>query len=142
MNLINLNNRELDLQIKTLWTKERAVLHELLLALVEVEKRRGYLEMGYSGLYDYLVNEIKCDGGTAQRRIDAVRLMIELPVTSEKIKNGELSLNRINMIQQACREVRKIRQETVTANGQVLCGVHNRFKYQKESSIKFTSAGK
>lgn len=115
MNLELFKNLELDQRVKILWKKEREILHELLLTLKEIEARRCYLEMGYSSLFEYLVHEIKCDGGTAQRRIDAVRLMMDVPLVAEKIQSGEMSLNKISMIQQACREVKKSRDAVVTA---------------------------
>ncbi|QDK45242.1 hypothetical protein DOM22_08775 [Bdellovibrio sp. ZAP7] len=115
MNLKYLNRIELDQRIKSLSAKERDLLHEVLLTIKEIDSRRTYLDMGFGSLFDYLVKGVGYSEGSAQRRIDAARLIRELPQVAEKIQSGELKLNQISLVQKASREVWKSQSKQVTA---------------------------
>ena len=107
MNLKYLNNSDLDQRMKSLAQKERDLLHEVLLTIKEIDSRRTYLELGFGSLFDYLVMGVGYSEGSAQRRIDAARLIRELPQVAEKIQSGELKLNQISLVQKASREIAK-----------------------------------
>lgn len=107
MDLKKLNESELDQRIKTLSQKERELLHEILLTIKEIDSRKTYLELGFGSLFDYLVQGVGYSEGSAQRRIDAARLLREIPEIADQIQSGELKLNQISMIQKAAREIYK-----------------------------------
>lgn len=107
MNLKYLNNSDLDQRMKSLAQRERDLLYEVLLTIKEIDTRRTYLELGFGSLFDYLVSGIGYSEGNAQRRIDAARLIRELPQLAEKIQNGELKLNQVSLVQRASREIAK-----------------------------------
>ncbi|WP_413578256.1 HNH endonuclease [Bdellovibrio sp. HCB290] len=115
MNLKALNQNELDLRIKSLAQKEREVLHEVLETLKEIDARKSYLNFGFSSLFEYLVHGVGYSEGSAQRRIDAARLLRELPGVAEKIQTGEINLSQISLVQKAAREVIRTRAASVTA---------------------------
>ncbi len=116
MNLKALNKMELDHQLKSLVQKERDLLHEILLTIQEIDTRRTFLELGFPSLFDYLVKGIGYSEGSAQRRIDAARLIREIPAVALKIQNGEIKLNQISLVQKASREVFKAHAKKVTTN--------------------------
>ncbi len=127
MSLKFLNKAELDLRMKTLAQRERDLLHEVLLTIKEIDSRKTYLELGFGSLFDYLVKGVGYSEGSAQRRIDAARLIREIPAVAEKIQNGELKLNQISLVQKAAREVFKNQSVKVTADQKLqvfedLCG--------------------
>ncbi|WP_413587207.1 DUF222 domain-containing protein [Bdellovibrio sp. HCB274] len=115
MNLKALNQNELDLRIKSLARKEREVLHEILETLKEIDTRKSYLDFGFSSLFEYLVQGVGYSEGSAQRRIDAARLLREVPEISGKIQSGELNLSQIALVQKAAREVIRTRSVPVTS---------------------------
>nr|WP_295902901.1 HNH endonuclease signature motif containing protein [uncultured Bdellovibrio sp.] len=115
MSLKNLNKFELDQRIKSLVAKERELLHEILLTIKEIDQRRLYLEYGFANLFLYLVEGVGYSAGSAQRRIDAARLLIEVPTLGEKIQSGEVKLHQVSLIQKAARDVYKTTQKKVTA---------------------------
>ncbi len=78
--------------LKVLVTQERGVLTQILKYLKEVETRKLYLAMGYSSLFAFLIGEINYSESAAQRRIEAMRLMRDVPELEAKIENGEISL--------------------------------------------------
>lgn len=105
MNLKSLNKFELDQRIKSLVAKERELLHEILLTIKEIDQRRLYLEYGFANLFLYLVEGVGYSAGSAQRRIDAARLLSEVPTLGEKIQSGEVKLHQVSLIQKAARDV-------------------------------------
>lgn len=107
MNLKALNKTELDHRIKSLAAQERKLLHEVLLTIKEIDRRRTYLDLGFGNLFSYLTEGVGYSAGSAQRRIDAARLLNEIPALGEKIQSGELKLNQISLVQKAVREVSK-----------------------------------
>ncbi|WP_374080305.1 HNH endonuclease [Bdellovibrio bacteriovorus] len=115
MNLKILNKFELDQRIKSLVSKERELLHEILLTIKEIDQRKLYLEYGFANLFLYLVEGIGYSAGSAQRRIDAARLLGEVPSLGEKIQSGEVKLHQVSLIQKAARDVYKTTHKKVTA---------------------------
>ncbi|HWU42786.1 MAG TPA: HNH endonuclease signature motif containing protein [Bdellovibrio sp.] len=105
--LKKLNNSELEAQLKNLVTKERKLLHIILEHIKEVDIRKLYLEKAYPSLFEYLVKELGYSGSAAMRRIDAARLLRELPSVSEKIQEGSLSLSQIGELSRAVKEKEK-----------------------------------
>jgi hypothetical protein len=67
------------------------VLHHLR----EVERRRLFASLGYSSLFDYTTRELGYCAASACRRIDAMRLLKEMPELEEKIQDGKLSLSTV-----------------------------------------------
>lgn len=136
MNLKFLNKTELDQRIKTLAQRERDLLHEVLLTIKEIDVRKAYLELGFGSLFDYLVKGVGYSEGSAQRRIDAARLIREIPGVAEKIQSGELKLNQISLVQKAVREVIKNQSVKITAEQKLqvfedLCGKsHSESQFQ------------
>lgn len=86
-----LTDNELNLTIKNLASEERKLTKDILLHIAEVDKRRLYLRMAYPSLYEYLTKEIGYSEGSAQRRIDAARLISKLPEVTNKIGSSTSS---------------------------------------------------
>ena len=116
LDLKNFTQSELDQRIKNLAQKERDLLHEVLLTIKEIDARKTYLELGFGSLFDYLVCGVGYSEGSAQRRIDAARLLKEIPQIAEKIQSGEIKLNQISLVQKAAREVFKTQSVRVTSD--------------------------
>ncbi len=120
MNLKKLNRIELDQRIKTLAQKEREVLCEILFTIKEIDGRRAYLEFGFPSLFDYLTKSIGYSEGSAQRRIDAARLLAEIPEIASKIQSGEIKLNQVSLIQKTAREFIRTRGIQVSASEKLM----------------------
>ncbi|MEZ0392213.1 MAG: HNH endonuclease [Pseudobdellovibrionaceae bacterium] len=102
-----LKDHELDRNLKKTVQKEREVLSEILELLKEVQRRQLFLKMGYSSLFSYLTEGIGYSAASAMRRIDAMRLSLEIPEVSKQIQSGELSLSQVSEIQKVSREYLK-----------------------------------
>jgi hypothetical protein len=92
LNLKQKTDNVLVADLKALVVKERETLTEILNYLIEVENRRIYLARGYSSLFAFLTSELGYSESAAQRRIEGMRLLRDLPEAEEKIEKGELSL--------------------------------------------------
>ncbi|MGZ3774019.1 MAG: HNH endonuclease [Pseudobdellovibrionaceae bacterium] len=93
--LKDVTNTELEVRLKDLVHKERKLLHVILEHIKEVDTRKLYLEKAYSSLYEYLVKECGYSGSAAMRRLEAARLLKEIPAVAEKIQQGSLNLSQI-----------------------------------------------
>ncbi len=98
-----LNNKELDQKIKSLARAENRLLAIVIEHIKEADRRRLYLDFNYPNLYDYLVKECGYPGGSAQRRIDAARLLAVEPKLKAKIESGEINLSQTTLLQKAFR---------------------------------------
>lgn len=103
MNLKHLTDKTLLSDTKFLVGKEREYLTKILHHLREIDKRKLYSELGYSSLFEYCLRELGYSEGNAQRRIQACRLMSEVPEIENKIESGLLSLSNISKASQFFR---------------------------------------
>src|SRR5437763_1098111 len=110
-----LKNTELNEKVKALATEERHLTKVILEHIAEVDRRKLFLGMAYSSLFDYLTKEIGYSAGAAQRRIDAARLLQRIPEVSSQIDNGSINLAQISKLQKACRVMKKGSGETISA---------------------------
>jgi hypothetical protein len=95
MNLKTLSDEVLLSQTKAYVTREREMTLQVLHHLKEVERRRLFATLGYSSLFDYTTRELGYCAASACRRIDAMRLLKEMPELEEKIQDGALTLSAV-----------------------------------------------
>ena len=99
-----LSNQELESQLKQLVQRERQLLHVILQHINEFATRKLYLERAYSSLYEYLTKELGYSGSAAMRRIEAARLLRDVPVVAQKIQEGTLNLSQIGELSRSIKE--------------------------------------
>jgi 5-methylcytosine-specific restriction endonuclease McrA len=114
VNLKSFTNSELEQSFFTAVRDERRIRQIVILHLVELNRRKLFLQLGYSSLYDYLVKKFKYSSSAAQRRIEAVRLIGEVPKVADKLANGEMNLSQVGDIQKAVKQAEKIHFEKVS----------------------------
>lgn len=107
MNLKTFSNQQLESHLKNLVQQERELLHDIVLTIKEIDTRRYYIGLGYPSLFEYLTKSVGYSAGAAQRRIDAARLLKDVPVLAEKIQTGEIHLNQVAVLQKAIRQSQK-----------------------------------
>ncbi len=119
MNLNHLTDQQLALDIKNICQKERALLTQVLYHLKEIESRKLYSSFGYSSLFDYACNELKYSSDQAYRRIQAMRLLKDIPEVVSKIDSGELSLSNITQAQKFFKDTKVLNQETLNTSEKI-----------------------
>jgi hypothetical protein len=102
-----LKDQELNLKIKNLAAQERKLSKIIIEHIAEIDRRKLFLKMAYSSLFDYLTREIGYSAGAAQRRIDAARMFLKIPEVSNLVATGSLHLSQLSKVQQICRLVKK-----------------------------------
>lgn len=137
--LSQLSNLELEFRLKDLVTKERKLLHVILEHIKEVETRRLYLERAYPSIYEFLVKELGYSGSAAMRRLEAARLLKEVPAVAQKIQEGLLNLSQIGELSRAIKEKEKTTGQKISAltKTELVVGIagKNMQETQKEISL-------
>ncbi|UOF00149.1 HNH endonuclease [Bdellovibrio reynosensis] len=113
--LSRLSNHELENSLKDLVQKERKLLHVILEHIREIDARKLYLEKAYSSIYEYLTKELGYSGSAAMRRLEAARLIRELPGVATKIQEGSLNLSQIGELSRAIKEKEKLSGDKVSS---------------------------
>lgn len=104
MNLKHLTDKTLLFDTKNLASQYRSITTQLLHHLREIDARKLYSELGYSTLFNYVVQELGFSEASASRRISAMKLLKEIPELEEKIESGVLNLSHIDKASQAFRK--------------------------------------
>ena len=78
--------------LRNLVAQETKCTHEIVLHLVEVNKRRLFADLGYSSMFDYLTRGLGYSNASAQRRICAARAVAAVPEVYDCLEKGKLSL--------------------------------------------------
>ena len=82
-----------------------AVEHQLEVVVIdhlrELQRRRLYLTLGFSSLFDYAVRELGYSDAAAWRRIKAMRLCAEIEGARERLRDGSLTMNAAAQLQNA-----------------------------------------
>ncbi len=90
---MQLSNDELVLQAEKEIKVERESTLRIIKLFQEISVRKIYLERGYPSFYEMVTKHFGYCAGSAMRRINAMKLVKEMPQFEEKIESGELSLS-------------------------------------------------
>jgi len=99
MSLKNLSDESLHERNIQCAREEREVLTRMLHQLRETERRRLFSKYKCGSLFDYAVQHLKYSSDQAQRRIQAMRLLKDLPEVEAKISSGALNLTNLALAQ-------------------------------------------
>jgi HNH endonuclease len=106
-NLKSYTDNALLTETKDLVEKERLTTLELIECLAEVESRMLYSRLGYSSLWTFCVEYLHLSEGSAQRRIQAMRLSKQVPEVKQSIAEGALSLSNASKLESFFRNEKK-----------------------------------
>ena len=101
-NLGSLSNSALIDRLREVSKKEIGTTVELLKHLNEVDKRKLFLDLGYSSLFSYLVSGLNYCKGSAYRRIACARLAEVYPSAYQYLCSREVSLTTAALISGQC----------------------------------------
>src|SRR5262245_26957030 len=93
-----LADSELASALRDLMRRDHALTAELLAHLVEVDRRRLYLEQAASSLFAYCVDVLKMSEDVAYKRIQAAQAARAYPRIFELVAEGELHLSAICLL--------------------------------------------
>lgn len=107
MNLKSLSDAALFDEIHAQARIEREAGIALLHCLREIECRRLHLKRGFPSLHEFLVKELHYSDGAAHRRLNAMRLLKDLPQVEEKLSQGTVNLTTVSQLQDFIRAERQ-----------------------------------
>jgi hypothetical protein len=99
MDLSKLSDQQLILKSKSLVKQESALLVSILHHIKEIDRRRLYADLKQPSLLDLVVHELGYPRDQAVRRIQAMRMMREIPEVEEMMDSGELNLTHVGIVQ-------------------------------------------
>ncbi|MFZ4403093.1 MAG: hypothetical protein ACOYOK_03235, partial [Pseudobdellovibrionaceae bacterium] len=140
--LQKLESEVLHSKLVDLTSRERKLTTHILWHLAEVDRRKLYLQMAYPSFFEYLVTGLGYAPASAQRRIDAARLLAQLPQNesqqvAQKIEAGDLNLTQISKLQSFSRQARKETGQAVSPEqkSQILQQLANQSVVQTEKIL-------
>lgn len=125
----------LDQKIRFITAREREALSELIVELKNLDSFKGYIELGYSSLFDYLTKRLSYSAGAAQRRIDAARLLKDVPELTGKLESGTLDLHHVTTVSKAVRQVQKIRKITTKEKCELIEKIEAKTEAQTQQAV-------
>ena len=96
--LSGLSDRELLSRVKDLVARERAVTLEVLVQLIEVERRRLHVGLGYASMFDYCTRHLGYSSSSAARRIHTARCLRDYPEVYGMLERNEVNLVTISLV--------------------------------------------
>jgi hypothetical protein len=102
--LRSFNDFDLVSQTRMLVRDEARATRQVLLHLMEIERREIHLARGFKSLHEFAVEVLGYSDGSAARRVSAMRLMREIPETAEQLIQGSLTLETMSTLQKHFRE--------------------------------------
>ena len=94
-------------QLRQLVQTERKITAEIIELIREIDQKRYYLDYGHTSMFSFLVKEMGYTPSAVMRRIDAARLMREIPELQNDLKSGAINLSQVSMLAQAVRQKQK-----------------------------------
>lgn len=114
MNLKHLTDEQLIKDTKLLVTQELKCLVDILNYFHEIESRKLFSEYKYPSMLDFAVKEFGYSAPAASRRIQASRLLGEIPSIGSKIATGALSITNLHKAANYFRK-EKIKEPVIKA---------------------------
>lgn len=99
---MNLQNRHE--RVVVLRTKEKEILAEMLEHLRQIYAHKFYLRLGHTSLFQYLVKELGYSEGSAQRRVQALRLSEKHPTLKSSLDKGQINLSNLCLLGRALEQ--------------------------------------
>jgi len=96
--LSSISDSELLASMPALVLRERVAMVEVIEHLVELERRRLYLEQACSSLYSYCLERLDYSEDAAMKRVRVARLALRLPAVLEELRSGALHLTGLFLL--------------------------------------------
>ena len=108
MNFKSWSDQELVSKTQALVKQEQRLVEELLNYLQEIFDRRLFAKLGYSSMFTFMTDELGYANATAQLRLDALKLVQELPTVKQDLLKNDASIHHTAQLQRFLRHEKKI----------------------------------
>jgi hypothetical protein len=100
--------------LSELFDSERITSKFIVLHLIEIDARKLYAIRGFDSMFRMLVGKFKLSESSAYRRLQAMRLIKDVPQIQASLVTGEMNLTTISMAQSQIRREEKITGEKIS----------------------------
>lgn len=140
MNFKSISNIELTHQLTKLVRTERKITYHILQHINEFESRKLYAIEGYDGMFSYLTKFLGYGESSAYSRLQAARLLKQIPEIALKIQTGALNLTQLIHVEKCLKaEKQKGISRSTEETHQVLEKIEqcNVFETKKILAVEF-----
>jgi hypothetical protein len=120
----------------SLFDQERISDQLILIHLIEMEDRKVYAKRGFENLYQMLVRYYKQSEGAANRRLQAMRLLRDVPAAQESLLSGEVNLTTLSMTQIQIRHEERLSGQKISIDRKVEIVNSIKNKTQRETEVE------
>ena len=106
-----LNDKELMQKLEQAVVEEKKLTIVVLELLQEVENRKLYGELGYHSLFAYCTQKLGYSEAEASVRVNATRLVNNLPEVKKKLDDGSIGLTQASKVQTLFRQEKIVDEE-------------------------------
>ena len=99
LNLKGISNDDLLLRTENLVQTERKIMHLVLIHILEIMERKLYADLGYDSMYTMMTKKYGYSEPSALRRIDAAKLLKNVPEVADRLMSGALNLSQACQLQ-------------------------------------------
>ena len=82
-------------ELRRLYARERTAMADFMIALVEFDRRRLYLELGYNSLWKFCLEGLLLGEGATNLRTRVVGLLQRFPALIDPLRDGRLTLSSL-----------------------------------------------
>jgi hypothetical protein len=114
LNLNQFSNDQLFASLEREFALERQRSHQILLHLKEIRSRRLYATRGFSSMFSMLVQRFGQSESSANQRLKALDLMMDVPRAEAHLLSGQLSMSTAAMAQRQIKREEKLIGKSLT----------------------------
>jgi hypothetical protein len=107
VDLLKLNNTEFHVAFEKAADEEQRATLQVLHFINDCERRKSYLDIGYSSIWDYCVRKLAYSSSTASRYIQAARCIRQNSEVLEMLEKREVTVSSINQFASVLDEKNK-----------------------------------
>ena len=122
---------EMKLKVET----EKRTTAEIIEFVKEIERRRLFIKLEFNSLFDFMTGYFGYTPGSAQRRIDAARLLRDIPEVKADLESGELNLMQVSALARAVREKEKTASVSVEEKREIIETIKSQDLAKSETTI-------
>src|SRR5262249_13722731 len=111
-----MTNDQINLRMTTILKSERKITKEVLQLIILAELQRIPKEKAFKDTHDWLIREHGYSGPATNRRVQAARLMREVPEAGDKIAEGGVNLTTMWQTQRTIASFQKVTGKKVTTS--------------------------
>ena len=110
-NLKLIPSAEMKTRLEKLAKADRRISVMVIEHIAECERRKLFLDWGFTCMYDYLTKELQYSEGSAYRRLQAARALIQMPELKIELESGAINVSQVSEAQCRIKKEEKVQRD-------------------------------